>query len=156
MRRIGGFAVLSWLIVAVPLGAQTRSFDSALVLRVSTVERFAQDRPLGAATSRDVAAGQQIFDAQCAWCNGAAGTGGTGPDLRRSTLRHATNDLTLVEIVRNGIPGTEMPSFAISLTYAKQTWAKGLDARGRPIEIPGMEPSEKGTLVYPSLQGSTN
>jgi hypothetical protein len=58
--------------------------------------------------------------------------------------------------VRNGIPGTEMPSFAISLTYAKQTWAKGLDARGRPIEIPGMEPSEKGTLVYPSLQGSTN
>jgi mono/diheme cytochrome c family protein len=95
-RRIGGFAVLSWLIVAVPLGAQTR--------------------PLGAATSRDVAAGQQIFDAQCAWCHGAAGTGGTGPDLRRSTLRHATNDLTLVEIVRNGIPGTEMPSFAIALT----------------------------------------
>src|SRR5258708_7042486 len=39
--------------------------------------------------------------------------------------------------------------------YAKQTWAKGLDARGRPIEIPGMEPSRKGTLVYPSLRGST-
>src|SRR6266478_6336770 len=39
---------------------------------------------------------------------------------------------------------------------ANQTWAKGLDERGRPIEIPGMEPSEKGTLVYPSLQGSTN
>ena len=40
--------------------------------------------------------------------------------------------------------------------YAKQTWAKGLDARGRPIVIPGTDPSEKGTLVYPSLQGSTN
>jgi len=40
--------------------------------------------------------------------------------------------------------------------YAKQTWAKGLDERGRPILIPGMEPSEKGTLVYPSLQGATN
>jgi alcohol dehydrogenase (cytochrome c) len=40
--------------------------------------------------------------------------------------------------------------------YAKQTWAKGLDERGRPILIPNMDPSEKGTLVYPSLQGSTN
>jgi alcohol dehydrogenase (cytochrome c) len=40
--------------------------------------------------------------------------------------------------------------------YAKQTWAQGLDAKGRPILVPSMEPSEKGTLVYPSLQGSTN
>jgi alcohol dehydrogenase (cytochrome c) len=40
--------------------------------------------------------------------------------------------------------------------YAKQTWASGLDEKGRPILIPDMEPSEKGTLVYPSLQGSTN
>jgi alcohol dehydrogenase (cytochrome c) len=46
--------------------------------------------------------------------------------------------------------------FVFGTPYAKQTWAKGLDDRGRPIEIPGMEPSEKGTLVYPSLQGSTN
>jgi alcohol dehydrogenase (cytochrome c) len=40
--------------------------------------------------------------------------------------------------------------------YAKQTWAEAIDPRGRPIVIPGMEPSEKGTLVYPSLQGATN
>jgi alcohol dehydrogenase (cytochrome c) len=40
--------------------------------------------------------------------------------------------------------------------YAKQTWAKGIDARGRPIVIPGTEPSFHGTLLYPSLQGSTN
>jgi len=46
--------------------------------------------------------------------------------------------------------------FVFGTPYAKQTWARGLDERGRPIEIPGMEPSEKGTLVYPSLQGSTN
>ena len=46
--------------------------------------------------------------------------------------------------------------FLVAKPYAKQTWAKGVDERGRPILIPGMEPSEKGTLVYPSLQGSTN
>ena len=47
-------------------------------------------------------------------------------------------------------------AFVYGTPYAKQTWAKGLDDKGRPIEIPGMEPSDKGTLVYPSLQGSTN
>ena len=40
--------------------------------------------------------------------------------------------------------------------YARQTWAAGLDASGRPMLVTGMEPAEKGTLVYPSLQGSTN
>ena len=46
--------------------------------------------------------------------------------------------------------------YLLGTPYAKQTWAKGLDARGRPILVSDMEPSEKGTLVYPSLQGSTN
>jgi alcohol dehydrogenase (cytochrome c) len=46
--------------------------------------------------------------------------------------------------------------FLFGEPYAKQTWAKGLDERGRPILISGMDPSEKGTLVYPSLQGATN
>ena len=46
--------------------------------------------------------------------------------------------------------------FLLARQYAKQTWAEAIDPRGRPIVIPGMEPSEKGTLVYPSLQGATN
>ena len=46
--------------------------------------------------------------------------------------------------------------YLLGAQYAKQTWAKGLDEKGRPILIPGMDPSEKGTLVYPSLQGATN
>jgi alcohol dehydrogenase (cytochrome c) len=40
--------------------------------------------------------------------------------------------------------------------YAKQTWAKGLDDKGHPIRLPNTFPSEKGTLVWPSLQGATN
>lgn len=40
--------------------------------------------------------------------------------------------------------------------FAKQTWAKGLDDKGRPIVIEGKDPSAEGTLVWPSLQGSTN
>jgi alcohol dehydrogenase (cytochrome c) len=39
--------------------------------------------------------------------------------------------------------------------YSKQTWAKGLDDRGRPIVIPGTAPSEEGSLVWPNLNGAT-
>jgi putative heme-binding domain-containing protein len=130
-RRIGGLALLACLIAVPAVEAQVRS--------------------LGAATSRDVAAGQQIFDAQCAWCHGAGGTGGTGPDLRRPTLRHATTDASLTNIVRNGIPGTEMPSFAIALTenMAWQTaaYVRSL-GRTRPAAAPG--DATRGARLYES------
>ena len=35
-------------------------------------------------------------------------------------------------------------------------WAKGIDAKGRPKENPGMEPSPNGTRVCPSVRGATN
>ena len=50
----------------------------------------------------------------------------------------------------------ETGEFLVGTPYAKQTWAKGLDPRGRPIVLPNTEPSIEGTLVYPSLQGATN
>lgn len=40
--------------------------------------------------------------------------------------------------------------------YSKQTWAAGLDETGRPIVLPGTEPTEEGNLIWPSLQGATN
>ncbi len=48
--------------------------------------------------------------------------------------------------------------FITGVPFAKQTWAKGLDAKGRPITFPPeqIEPSVAGTLVYPSLTGGIN
>jgi alcohol dehydrogenase (cytochrome c) len=40
--------------------------------------------------------------------------------------------------------------------FVKQTWAQGLDDRGRPMKAEGKEPSAKGTLTYPGVQGGTN
>ncbi|MFN3326341.1 MAG: pyrroloquinoline quinone-dependent dehydrogenase [Bryobacteraceae bacterium] len=40
--------------------------------------------------------------------------------------------------------------------FTKQTWAKGLDEKGRPIRLPNTAPSREGTLVYPGVQGGTN
>ena len=50
----------------------------------------------------------------------------------------------------------ETGRFLRGVPYAKQTWAEGLDESGRPVVIPGTEPTEEGTLVWPSLQGATN
>jgi alcohol dehydrogenase (cytochrome c) len=50
----------------------------------------------------------------------------------------------------------ETGEFLMGAPYATQTWAEGLDESGRPIVKPGTEPTEEGTLVYPSLQGATN
>ena len=50
----------------------------------------------------------------------------------------------------------ESGQFLHGVPYAKQTWASGLDENGRPLVLPGTEPTEDGNLVYPSLQGSTN
>jgi alcohol dehydrogenase (cytochrome c) len=46
--------------------------------------------------------------------------------------------------------------YLLGVPYAKQTWSTGLDERGRPMLVPGKEPSAAGTLVWPSLQGATN
>jgi alcohol dehydrogenase (cytochrome c) len=60
---------------------------------------------------------------------------------------------------RNGfyyVLDRETGAFLKGVPYAKQTWASGLDAKGRPVPVPGLEPSIAGTLVWPSLQGATN
>lgn len=50
----------------------------------------------------------------------------------------------------------ETGEFLLGSAYAKQTWAKGFDKRGRSIVLPNTEPTVEGTVVYPSLQGATN
>jgi alcohol dehydrogenase (cytochrome c) len=46
--------------------------------------------------------------------------------------------------------------FITGQAIAKQTWAKGLDENGRPVVIPGTEPTADGVLVYPGLEGAVN
>jgi alcohol dehydrogenase (cytochrome c) len=46
--------------------------------------------------------------------------------------------------------------FLYGKPFVKQTWARGLDDRGRPIKIPGQGPSRGGTKTWPGVQGGTN
>jgi len=40
--------------------------------------------------------------------------------------------------------------------FAKVTWAKGLDEKGRPMRAANMVPTADGTKIYPGNQGATN
>jgi alcohol dehydrogenase (cytochrome c) len=80
------------------------------------------------------------------------------PVLIEATVRGKQRKL-VVNPNRNGfyyVLDRVTGEFLTGVPYAKQTWAEGLDERGRPKPIPNTEPSEQGTLVWPSLQGATN
>jgi alcohol dehydrogenase (cytochrome c) len=40
--------------------------------------------------------------------------------------------------------------------YVKQTWAKEIDDRGRPVRLPNTFPTIKGTPVWPGVTGGMN
>jgi len=46
--------------------------------------------------------------------------------------------------------------FLLGKAFAKQTWAKDLDDRGRPVLNPAFEPRPEGLVVYPGVHGGTN
>jgi alcohol dehydrogenase (cytochrome c) len=50
----------------------------------------------------------------------------------------------------------EKGEFLLGKPFAYQTWAKGLDDRGRPIVLPDTDPTPKGTYVCPDATGGTN
>ena len=50
----------------------------------------------------------------------------------------------------------ETGEFLVGTPFAKQTWAEGLDERGRPIRAPDKLPTRDGNIVSPSVGGGTN
>jgi alcohol dehydrogenase (cytochrome c) len=50
----------------------------------------------------------------------------------------------------------ENGQFISATQYVKQTWADGIDEKGRPKVKLGTEPSIEGTLVFPDITGGAN
>jgi cytochrome c oxidase cbb3-type subunit 3 len=57
----------------------------------------------------DLLHGQKLFGIHCARCHGAKAEGSRGPALNHSKLARASDDAALLDIIENGIRGTEMP-----------------------------------------------
>ena len=50
----------------------------------------------------------------------------------------------------------ETGEFLTGQAFAKQTWAKGLDAKGRPVVLPNTTPTPQGNHVCPDAAGAAN
>ena len=66
----------------------------------------------------------------------------------------------LIQANRNGyfyVLDRRTGEFLNGWQYTREiTWSSGLDARGRPIRVEGMEPTREGIRVCPSLTGASN
>lgn len=128
-----------------------RVLGGVLVLTALARPCVAQTRPLTEASNADLLAGKEIFDAQCALCHGAGGSGGTGPDLRRPKLHHAANDEELIAVITEGIPGTPMP-FSVLHLSEPMIWQTAAYVRslGHVEREPVKGNSVRGAALYDS------
>ena len=68
-----------------------------------------------------VEAGRGAFRIYCSPCHGIRAEGGRGPDLTRGVYSAGETDADLFNVISNGVPGTEMPSFSVGLGD-ENTW----------------------------------
>ena len=60
-------------------------------------------------SKRDLAEGKRLYRLNCGVCHGMEGKTGRGARLAVAKHRHGNTDKELFQIIRDGIPGTEMP-----------------------------------------------
>jgi len=119
----------------------------------------------------DVEAGSVRYLSICASCHGQDGDQVSGVDLAHGTFRRATTDQGLIDIIRNGIPGTGMPANKMSESAAgavvsylhamaadntRNTSSKGDPVHGKALfEMRGCDGchriGQKGSRVGPDL-----
>jgi quinohemoprotein ethanol dehydrogenase len=84
---------------------------------------------------------------------------GVGEPILADVAMNGRQRKVLLQANRNGffyaLDRTD-GKFIYGFPYVHQTWAKGLDANGRPIVVPGLDPTPEGMEVCPSLGGGKN
>src|SRR5712692_4273175 len=53
--------------------------------------------------------GERLYLLHCSGCHGPKGDGGRGANLAVPKLSRAPDETALINVIRQGIPGTEMP-----------------------------------------------
>ena len=94
--------------------------------------------------------GQRLYEAHCGRCHGVLGLGGEGPGLAVSRLPRAPDHAAVVDVIRNGIPGTGMPGLRATILpdeEAALVAAHVISLRqAQLVEIPGDR--ERGREVF--------
>jgi putative heme-binding domain-containing protein len=63
-------------------------------------------------SAADLEFGRAIYNGRCGHCHGLNGEGGRGAVLNAGRFRHGGSDRELFQVIRNGVPNTEMPGAA--------------------------------------------
>jgi cytochrome c oxidase cbb3-type subunit 3 len=82
---------------------------AAISVVLGAVARIGAQTQEHGVTPAEIERGGQTFLASCAVCHGPDGDALTGVNLAAGTFRHGSTDQELINIIRNGIPGTAMP-----------------------------------------------
>ena len=80
------------------------------------------------------------------------------PTLADVTVRGKQRK-ALIQANRNGffyVLDRTSGEFLLGKAFVKQTWAKGLDDKGRPIVIPNTDPTPEGNFACPDAAGGAN
>jgi putative heme-binding domain-containing protein len=121
-----------------------------LFLAGAVVDAGSWQDPISALSADDLSQGKRLYVGHCAPCHGIEGTGGRGPHLNQPKLRRVNNDVSLFNVIKNGVQNTEMPG-AWQMTD-REIWrvAGYLRSLGRTavVNLPG-DP-EKGKTIYHS------
>jgi cytochrome c oxidase cbb3-type subunit III len=82
-------------------------------LILSLASSLSAQRNLIPHDSTSTQAGKQIYMGSCSGCHGATGEGSQGPSLLSGRASRLP-DRTLLNSIKNGLPGTSMPNFPIA------------------------------------------
>jgi putative heme-binding domain-containing protein len=90
------------------------------------------------ADSASVEAGREIYMGSCSGCHGSTGEGSQGPSLLSGRASRLP-DRTLVNSIKNGLPGTSMPNFPMADDNVLQvaSFVRSLTARAFDTQVAG-------------------
>ena len=104
-------------------------------------------------TAADIDDGGRVFRDTCANCHGPDGDEVAGIDLGRGVFRRAKTDQDLIQIIRNGIPGTAMPATNFPEAQAAQVVAYLRSVAATKRSASGVGVAERGRAVVEGTGG---
>jgi len=113
--------------------------DQPTILRVMHDPDLEQFQPVAEA----------IFTSKCAACHGAAGQGGTGPNMTDDAYLHVTDLEDIARVISEGAAAGAMPAWEARLHPNQITLLAGYVANLRSSDIPGKAPEGKVAPPWP-------
>jgi cytochrome c oxidase cbb3-type subunit 3 len=99
-------------------------------------------------TASDIDDGGRVFRDTCANCHGPDGDEVAGIDLGRGVFRRAKSDQDLIQIIRNGIPGTAMPATNFAEEQAARVVAYLRSVAASKRSASGVGTTDRGKAVF--------